>query len=373
MRFLLTVFYFAFAQVSLAENIRVPVAFVEALSPKDTTSSERFRNEYQNAVSLGLEYTKSKLSRCGYTIEPQFHFFDASDEVQAFERAKEAHSKGKWLIIGPRRSQQFLVLSKGAESTPSVSTMASSTEVFALAPLHLTMAPSNESMAKVAVVSSLTKIKSKPQTFFSIVNSDCVSCRDFAKHFEAFASKKGLRHLGTREVTGDDPEIGILLEELSKLKPSIILLPNYSKPSAQLMNKLKTLKPQPLYVGGDGWGDSNFGFVEVGNTPDQAQGITVRGFPPSENGLKTFKVGKMIVSNKAKISGFPNSGAAQSLIKIVSDLSEMLCATNPKTKEQFATTFAKKAYFTPTWGVSVYRLSKGNIIFENIQKVPRQQ
>jgi thiol-disulfide isomerase/thioredoxin len=361
----------ALANSAYAADTSVSVSFVEALSPKDTTSSERFRSEYQNAVRLGIQYTSATLTKCGYSIQPEFHFFDASDEVQAFEKGKAANANGKWLIVGPRRSQQFLVLTKGAGNTPSVSTMASSTEVFALAPQHLTMAPSNESMAKVAVVSALSKIKSKPKTFFTVVNSDCVTCRDFAKHFEAFAAKKGLKNPGSKEVIGDDPELGSLPIDLARLKPSIVLLPNYSKPSAQIMKKLQTLKPQPLYVGGDGWGDSNFGFVEVGNTPDQAQGITVRGFPPAESGLKTFSIGNQIAKDKSKIEQFPASGSAQALIKIVADLSELLCAKKPKSKEDFTSAFLKSPHFKPTWGVSVYKLVGGNITFESIQKVPR--
>lgn len=356
------------ATAEAASAIVVPVSFVEALAPKDTTSSERFRAEYQNAVTIALEYNKADLSRCGYQIAPQYTFFDASDELQAFERARAATSEGKWLIIGPRRSQQYLVLAKGAADTPTVSTMASSSEVFALEAIHSTMAPSNAQMAKV----SAKVARAKASTYFSIVNSDCVSCRDFSKQFDSSALKVGLKKLGEKEVTGDDPELGDLLLQLQKLKPQVILLPNYSKPSSQVMLKLKTLTPAPIFIGADGWGDSRFGFVGTGTAPDQAMGFTVRGFPPIDEGLKTFSVGNRILKKKSSIPDFPGSGSAQSLIKIVSDLTGFLCGTKPKTKATFAAAIKKSNPFKPTWGVSIYKLENANITFERIEKVSRQ-
>ena len=356
----------AYANASAA--IQVPVSFIEALSPKDTTSSERFKNEYQNAVQLGLDYNKVKLKQCGYEVIPDFIFFDASDEVQSFEKAKLAEGSGKWMIVGPRRSQQYLVLAKGAPTTPSVSTMASSSEVFELGALHLTMAPSNQAMAKVAALAAKERVKKKNLTYFSVVNSDCVTCRDFSEHFDLAVKSISLKKSGELAVTGDDPDLGDLLLRLKTIKPDIILLPNYSKPSAQIMFKLKGLTPAPVFVGGDGWGDSKFGFVEIGLTPDQAQGITVRGFPPVENGLKTFSVGNSILKDKAKIQNFPGSGSAQALIKITSDLTELLCQKRPKDRDAFAKAFKNKPYFSPSWGVSLYRLEKGEIIFEQIRK-----
>lgn len=48
--------------------IPVKISFLEALAPKDTTSSERFQKEYDFAIQTGKDLTKAKLSKCGYEL-----------------------------------------------------------------------------------------------------------------------------------------------------------------------------------------------------------------------------------------------------------------------------------------------------------------
>jgi hypothetical protein len=47
---------------------KVKVFFIEALDPKDTTSSQRFQQEYESAISKGKELTVSQLKECGFEI-----------------------------------------------------------------------------------------------------------------------------------------------------------------------------------------------------------------------------------------------------------------------------------------------------------------
>lgn len=71
---------------------KVKISFLEALAPKDTTSSERFQKEYEYAVQTGIDLTKKDLAKCGYELVDEKSFYDASDTLQALEQAKQATS-----------------------------------------------------------------------------------------------------------------------------------------------------------------------------------------------------------------------------------------------------------------------------------------
>jgi hypothetical protein len=66
------------SQTEMTSPTKVKIAFVEALAPKDTTSSERFQKEYETAVALGKAQVEEELARCGYELSTKMVFYDAS-------------------------------------------------------------------------------------------------------------------------------------------------------------------------------------------------------------------------------------------------------------------------------------------------------
>lgn len=78
----------AHSQPDIMQLTKVKISFMEALAPKDTTSSERFQKEYEYAVQTGKDLTREKLKSCGYEITEEKVLYDASDNLQAFELAK---------------------------------------------------------------------------------------------------------------------------------------------------------------------------------------------------------------------------------------------------------------------------------------------
>lgn len=342
----------------------VKISFLEALAPKDTTSSERFQKEYDFAVQTGIDLTKKELAKCGYQIIEEKEFYDASDTLQALEKAKTARENGAWMIIGPRRSNHYLLTAKGADSTPSVSTMASATEVFELSSSHLTLGKSNSAMADA--LAKETKLLNKNKlTYLTIVSEDCVTCRDFAASFDAVAKNIGLNKLGEIKITGEQPDLSAIQLQFMNLSPHIVLLPNYSKVTSYLIGAIQTWEASTFFVGGDGWGDNKFGFVHESPQSKKANGITVKGFPPADQGLKYFVLGKKILKDPTRASAFPASGTAQALLKSIEGTRDLLCKERPKTKEEFATVFAihGRNYFKNPWGVSIFKLLDGEIKF----------
>jgi hypothetical protein len=360
------------AKVSLT---KIPIHFIEALAPNDTTSSKRFQIEYEKAVSLSLENSKEKLSQCGYKLEQTFSFYDASDSIQALEKGKLAETEGAWLLVGPRRSNHYLLLSKGSPSTPSVSLMASSKEVIALEPLHLSLSVSNEQMAKKAAQQAKSLFEKQRPTYTTIVSADCVSCVDFVKAFDSEASKlsfhawtpKDLISKSTTsvgfEVLGDNPNLDKIKEAFKASAPDFILVPNYSKVSAVIIKALMPLAPNTIFIGSDGWGDTRFGFIQNNDNLEGAKGFTVRGLPLVEKGLAQFDLGQLIL--KSSGSSAISSSSSLAIVKVVDGITKLLCSENPTTKTQFRDAFVKsgKQYFSNPWGVSVFNLREGNIVF----------
>jgi len=355
------------SQTAMTSPTKVQVAFVEALAPKDTTSSERFQKEYETSVALGKAQVEGELARCGYELSTKMVFYDASDSIQALEQAKKLSQEDTWLLIGPRRSNHYLLFSQGALDTPSVSLMASSSEVSELGSLHVSLAPTNKKMAQVAV----NKLKdfnfsSEPE-FLSIVAEDCVTCVDFEKDFAEIAKKEGIKKLGIIKLTGESPSLEEVKNKVKSLKPAFVLVPNYSKLSAAIIHAAQPLSPKSVFIGGDGWGDTNFGFVQNNVYVGQAKGFTVRGFPPHQVGLTQFSLGKNLSrENASRVA----SSSSLAILKTFDGLKDLLCSKKPKNRESFASSFKNVStkIFNSPWGVSVFSLQDGNIVYSETRR-----
>jgi hypothetical protein len=263
--------------------------------------------------------------------------------------------------VGPRRSNHYLLVAKGATATPSISIMASSREVEGIAPLHLTIYPLNDRLARAAaqVASKIGK------TYFTAVSDDCLSCKDFSIAFDQSALGLKLKKLGEAKVVGENPDSAALVEAIVKSAPSFVLLPNYSKVSALLMGAIHERLPNVRFVGGDGWGDQKFGFVEKNPAVKSAPGLTVRGFPPADIGLKQFSLGRKAIT-AAKSGGFlPSSGPGLAILRIFEGLESALCSTKVKTSEAFKINYLKngKRWFSSPWGINVYEVKGGAISY----------
>lgn len=355
---------------AIAAPTPVKIHFFEGLAPKDTTSSERFQKEYDSALETAKTLIAPRILKCGYHLETKTVFFGASDPLEALEGGKSSEGANAWMIVGPRRSNHFALLVKGSPNTPSVSTMASSQEIEALAPLHLSMAPTNKMMAKAAAKETNALLASRPKTYASIVSEDCLSCVDFAENFDLSAKALAMQKLADFRISGETPDLKSISEKISPLKPTAILVPNFSKVTAQVIAAIHKVYPDAIFVGGDGWGDSRFGFVQDAKNLDGTKGITVRGFPSADDGLKGFRLGQSVLKSKDAAISKPGSAAALSILKIVEGVSDLLCKEKPKSRDEFKSAFLKhgSTYFASPWGVSVYRMQDGDISYQRMLK-----
>ena len=276
---------------------KVRIDFIETLAPKDTTSSVRFEKDYRGAIQLGQALVESKLAKCGYSLETKTALYEASDALKAKELGSQSDKDGAWLIVGPRRSNHYLLLVQGANDTPTVSLMASADQILTFGPRHVSVSPSNSQMARIAAEEAKAQ-KGAKATYVTVVSDDCTNCVDFSKAFDVAAGDIGLKKLDAIKITGEEPDLEAIKTSVLSKKPKFVLLPNYSNVSSKIMGAFNRTRNTPLFVGGDGWGDSRYGFVEHGQQVENIRGITIRGFPPVENQLKLFSAGRTVLQDK---------------------------------------------------------------------------
>lgn len=341
--------------------IPVQIAFVEALAPRDTTSSVRYQQSYEGTIAVASELLEKKLNRCGYRFETKTAFYDASDALKAKEFGAKSAAEGAWLIVSPRRSNHYLLLVQGAEEVPTASLMASADKVGELGPRHRTLSPINSKMASVAAQEAKRRTK-KNARYVSVISSDCANCVDFAKAFDGAASGLGLKKEAEILLTGETIVAADLREKVKAARPDFVLLPNYSKVSSAVMAAFNDEKNPPIFVGGDGWGDAQYGFVQNGLDIQNVKGITVRGFPPVDSGLSVFPLGREILKSKRKTLAFTPD---LSILKILDESASTLCSTRPKDRNAFRIAFEGKQGkgLNAPWGVSIFELKRGEIHF----------
>lgn len=360
------------ANASTKSLTSVRLEFLEALAPRDTTSSEEFRRQFESSVALGVQLTESDMKKCGYAFDAHTQFYSASDTLQARERATDADKAGAWMIVGPRRSDHYLLVANGAPDAPSVSLMAGASEIEKLGAMHLTVYATNSALAPALAEFAKTSVKAKQKpNYLTVVSDDCLVCKDFSELFDSAAKSRGLSKLDEIKVVTDTPDTAPVVSSVLKHKPTFILLPNYSKVSAQVMASIQSSFPSALFLGGDGWGDGQFGFVDRNPSLTTASGITVRGFPPVDSGLATFALGKMALEGASSGSFVPKSGPGMAILRIIQGTKDLLCSAKPKDRIAFRKSFAKKgrSYFSAPWGVSVYRLENARITYWKEAKV----
>jgi len=344
------------------QPIAVRVDFVEALAPRDTTSSARYQQSYEGTIALGAELLGKKLKACGYSLDTRTSFYDASDALKAKEFGIKSAEEGAWLVVGPRRSNHYLLLVQGAGAIPTASIMASSDKVGDLGTRHTTLSPINSKMAAIAAAEANLRTH-KGARYVSVVSSDCSNCVDFAKAFDQSAAKLGLKKAGELPITGEAIQAKALRDQVSDLRPDFVLLPNYSKVSSAVMAAFNEDSHPPLFVGGDGWGDSQYGFVQNGLDVQKVNGFTVRGFPPVDKGLSQFNLGREVLRSKRKALSFTPD---LSILKIMEETVAELCAVRPKDRTAFLSAFEKQyaKRLEAPWGVSVFDLKRGEIHFD---------
>ncbi len=341
----------------------VQVNAIAALSHTDSDYSERFRYVYNTALGIAVDSENIKLRSCGYKISTSTNFYSGGDPMGPSDGIRAAEKNNPWLLIGPDRSNEFIIATRARTiSTPIVSTMASAHELNSLPLEAFSAVPLVNEMAKLAVKGTLAENYGK--SFATILDPTCLLCRDFVKFFESEAIKQNLTRVFSTEVTSETPNINFVVAQTLKSKPDFFLLPGYSKQSGFIIAELGKSFPESRFVGSDGWGDGEFGYLTKFPINEKQKGLTVRpGLPSSK---MSDPLSTPFSSLKWKGVEISPPFAAFALREIVQKVSQMLCFNRPKSKEEFAQIISlkEKSFFHLRSGLSFYRLENGKLRYD---------
>jgi hypothetical protein len=196
----------------------VTLGFLESPYETENNPSSRYRERYEQAIAYAIGRAEKRLNSCGYSFRTVVRYFESSEKAKAEELAHALTTeKQTWFILGPRRSDHFLIAARGSGDTPIVSIMANASAIFDLKPPKFTM---EEPISLLAASAVRAVAKEKYGTRYGVfVDATCPSCRDFARSFEEIGGTL-LKKAFALDTAGESPDFKALDEALTR-HPSI--------------------------------------------------------------------------------------------------------------------------------------------------------
>lgn len=347
---------------SAKDLIEVRVGAMDALSKSDSVTSERFKRGYEAAFFYAFGKYDQKLQKCGYRMSVDFDHFEQEDAAGVQRSAKNLEERGSWIVFAPSRSNHFLLAAKSVTNTPLVSSLANANEVYEQQGPAFTMYPTSSALAQ-GLLSSI-KGKGWGKTYGVAVDRACLVCRDFAASFETAAAGK-LKKVFEVDVPGEPPQMDDLIKHLSEQLPEILLLPNYSKNSGYIISALKERFPNLRFLGGDGWGTDEFGFLLRYPIGKEQVGLTARGSLASSKMRQMLKMQSL--DSYWSGEALPPSNQSYLISEFVEKITDQLCKTRPTNREVFVSNVRKlpKDFFRTNAGVGVFALKDGTLKFSH--------
>lgn len=299
----------------------IRLGVLESFSVSELPSIERMRSAYESSLYYALGENEARLNKCGYSVRVATEYYDNADRLAPKERATYLENSGVHIILGPRRSEQFLVASHGVLRTPLISTTASSDEVHALSPPFFTMYPPIEKFSQ-ALLMGVAK-EQYGNRYGTLVDVTCLACRDFDRSFDKQAVKSRMTKLFGFEVAGEKPDLKPLLEALRAQPIDFLFLPIYAKSAGYVMAALQTEFPRLKYVGTHSWGDGAYGLLEDYRLSPNTRALAVNGNASPELMGDMFQV--YALDREARTGPYGPPASAYRVIDFIRNLTAELC------------------------------------------------
>ena len=211
---------------------------------------------YKEFYMQGMELAKHQAKKEGIDIDYRLYQYEPASTERLSIR-KQLPALLKWqpdVVIGPRDSNNFLLLKFFLKDVLVVSPFATSNDVAKMPPNFYSMTFPAKYSAQ-AMVDFVTK--EYPQSAaFVISNSECKSCDDVSNDFVSLwkkVSRLPIIHHHFLPIDASSLDYKKLMEGYKK--HDIIVLPNNAHETAIMMAMIDQVIPdEAIYVGGDGWG-----------------------------------------------------------------------------------------------------------------------
>lgn len=348
--------------------ITVKIGVLEAFSNIDSYASEHYKDSYQSALYYSLGKNDKVLAKCGYRFEIIKSYFGNTDLTSAKDAASKLNESDIWIVLGPQRSEKFLIASQKLSNTPMVSPIANSTSVTSLHNDFFSMYYPVNILAKNAVFA--VDKERYGTSYGTFTDATCLECKDFTSSFNNYSKGKFNKQFGLFAVS-DTPDLDELIDNISKHKIDFLLLPNYSKFSGYTISKLHTIFPNLKFVGSEGWGQNKWSFLPAYSIPRDTVGLSIRSGNNDIDSANLMQVYSL--NHKWNNTILPPSYLAYAIIQLFNQLTTDICKVRPKNKIEF-TRFLKqqsKTHFQTKLPMSIYHLKNNQTTFA--YRVPNEK
>ncbi|MFN8770904.1 MAG: hypothetical protein ACK5Z5_09720 [Neisseriaceae bacterium] len=280
-----------------ARTIRI--AILDNPLPKWTSS--QYQKYYMNGVQIGINEAKN------YGIYYQTKVFTYKyPAINIFPVVKKIESWNPDVVIGPRVSEDFLLLKNQFKNTLVLSPYATSNSVYSMPSNFYSLAVSASFSA--GMMGKYIKNSFKPNIVYIFTDVACKTCADFAKSLTLYLVNNGISYTNIKFIDDNILNKKIDYKDIFKnysLKDAIVL--NCTGYSAGLLiaEISNSIKQQNIYYfGGDGWGTYRDWDIAKIDTKYKyhAIRITPKSINSNDNGVKTF-----IIQYKKLYSSSPDA------------------------------------------------------------------
>lgn len=209
---------------------------------------------YKSYYQKGLDLFANQAQENGYGINYKIFQYDQSP-LSIIDKINEVKAWKADVILGPRDSNKFLLLSDKIDNTLTISPFATSISINKMPDnFHsLTLLDNYSALAMYRFITSALPNKN----IYVITEANCKSCIDVSDELiKLWEKHKGTQVNQKFYIEDHIPDAKTLLKDYHK--GDIIVLPNMAHSSAVLMATITNELDSPItFIGGDGWGAWN--------------------------------------------------------------------------------------------------------------------
>lgn len=252
---------FSFFQVAYSDDLpnNVPVIKIAIL---DNLMSQKFASEqYVRDYINGVKTAQKASKKLGFNVEYKTFFYEA-EHLSILKEINKIEKYHPDFIIGPRSSDNFLLLAPYFSNILVISPLASSQQIMNMPINFHSMVYLDDFSASIMAQFIAEKFKKK--NILAVFEMDCNSCininRNMIKKYQKIYPSA---HITEKKIISDSVETLNIHNLINDYQDGdIIFLPGTSYASGVLIARMvNAIKRPVIFVGGDGWGSWSVSYV----------------------------------------------------------------------------------------------------------------
>ncbi|WP_119343421.1 type 1 periplasmic-binding domain-containing protein [Facilibium subflavum] len=209
--------------------------------------------QYGEHYLQGIALAATDFRRYGYTLSYRVFSYDRSHPLAILKAVKEVNTWHPDLILGPRNSNMFFLISSQFKKVLVLSGFATADALSALPKNYYSLVFPDKILS--CLMYHYISTHYPKQNVYAIVENNCKNCVNFANEFARYYNSAHSDPMVIKTYISTDMASINLHQLLSDYHGGLILLPNTAYSSALLMVKITNyLQQSVVFLGGDDWG-----------------------------------------------------------------------------------------------------------------------